>query len=102
MSYISILTESVGDVGIMWGLINRILPREEIDNASIAMAKGFAQGPTRALGEIRKGCWHALEVGFAEQLARDRIVQRPVGQTADHREAMAAFFDKRIAVFAGN
>jgi 2-(1,2-epoxy-1,2-dihydrophenyl)acetyl-CoA isomerase len=54
------------------------------------------------LAEIRKSCWHALEADFAEQLARDRIVQRAMGHTADHREGIAAFFDKRPAVFTGN
>jgi 2-(1,2-epoxy-1,2-dihydrophenyl)acetyl-CoA isomerase len=85
-----------------WGLINRVVAREEIDNASMALAKELATGPTRTLAEIRKSCWHALEADFAEQLHRDRIVQRVVGHTADHREGIAAFFDKRPAVFTGN
>jgi hypothetical protein len=37
-----------------------------------------------------------------EQLARDRIVQRAMGHTADHGEGIAAFFDKRPAIFTGN
>jgi 2-(1,2-epoxy-1,2-dihydrophenyl)acetyl-CoA isomerase len=113
-----LLTRSVGRVRAMemmmlgeklpaqkaleWGLVNRVLAREELDAASIALAQALAAGPTRALAEIRRSCWHALEIGFAEQLARDRIVQRALGQTADHREAMAAFFDKRNAVFTGH
>jgi 2-(1,2-epoxy-1,2-dihydrophenyl)acetyl-CoA isomerase len=85
-----------------WGLINRVVARAEIDKAAIALAKELAAGPTRALAEIRKSCWHALDSNFAEQLARDRIVQRAVGHTADHREGLAAFFEKRTAVFTGN
>jgi 2-(1,2-epoxy-1,2-dihydrophenyl)acetyl-CoA isomerase len=85
-----------------WGLVNRIVAKEEIENASIGLARELASGPTRTLAEIRKSCWHALEAGFAEQLARDRIVQRAMGHTADHREGIAAFFDKRPAIFTGN
>jgi 2-(1,2-epoxy-1,2-dihydrophenyl)acetyl-CoA isomerase len=113
-----LLTRSVGRVRAMemmmlgeklpaqkaleWGLVNRIVVRGQIDNASIALAKELAAGPTRTLAEIRKSCWHALEADFAEQLARDRVVQRNVGHTADHREGIAAFFDKRPAVFTGS
>jgi 2-(1,2-epoxy-1,2-dihydrophenyl)acetyl-CoA isomerase len=85
-----------------WGLVNKVVPREEIENATLAWARDLASGPTRALAEIRKSCWHALEANFAEQLARDRIVQRAMGHTADHGEGIAAFFDKRPAIFTGN
>jgi 2-(1,2-epoxy-1,2-dihydrophenyl)acetyl-CoA isomerase len=85
-----------------WGLVNRVVAKAELESASVALARGLAAGPTRTLAEIRKSCWHALEVGFAEQLTRDRIVQRAMGHTADHREGLAAFFEKRPAVFTGN
>ncbi len=85
-----------------WGLVNRVVAKEEIENATIGLARDLASGPTRTLAEIRKSCWHALEADFAEQLARDRIVQRAMGHTADHREGIAAFFDKRPAIFTGN
>ena len=85
-----------------WGLVNRVVAKEEIEDATIRLARDLAAGPTRTLAEIRKSCWHALEADFAEQLARDRIVQRAMGHTADHREGIAAFFDKRPAIFTGN
>ena len=85
-----------------WGLVNRVVPKEELESTSIGLATDLASGPTRALAEIRKSCWHAVEADFAEQLARDRVVQRDMGHTADHREGIAAFFDKRPAIFTGN
>jgi 2-(1,2-epoxy-1,2-dihydrophenyl)acetyl-CoA isomerase len=113
-----LLTRSVGRVRAMemmmlaeklpaqraldWGLINRVVAKGDLGTASIGLASDLAAGPTRALAEIRKSCWHALEADFAQQLARDRIVQRAMGHTADHREGIAAFFDKRPAVFTGN
>jgi len=113
-----LLTRSVGRVRAMemmmlaeklpaqraleWGLVNRVVAAGEIDHASIALATDLAAGPTRTLSEIRKSCWHALEAEFTEQLARDRMVQRALGHTADHREGIAAFFEKRRALFTGN
>jgi 2-(1,2-epoxy-1,2-dihydrophenyl)acetyl-CoA isomerase len=85
-----------------WGLVNRVVAKEDIENATFRLARDLASGPTKTLAEIRKSCWHALEADFAEQLARDRIVQRAMGHTADHREGIAAFFDKRPAIFTGN
>ena len=85
-----------------WGLVNRVVAKEDIESATLGLARDLASGPTKTLAEIRKSCWHALEADFAEQLARDRIVQRAMGHTADHREGIAAFFDKRPAIFTGN
>src|SRR6266850_1210455 len=43
-----------------WGLVNRVVAKEEIENATIGLARDLASGPTRTLAEIRKSCWHAL------------------------------------------
>jgi len=85
-----------------WGLINRVVAKGELESASLGLASELASGPTKALAEIRKSCWYALETDFAQALARDRIVQRAMGHTADYFEGIAAFFDKRRAVFTGN
>ena len=84
-----------------WGLVNRVVAKADLESASLALASNLASGPTRALAEIRKGCWHALEADFAEQLVWDRMAQRAIGHTADHREGIAAFLAKRPAVFTG-
>jgi 2-(1,2-epoxy-1,2-dihydrophenyl)acetyl-CoA isomerase len=82
--------------------VNRVVAKEEIENATLGLASDLASGPTKTLAEIRKSCWHALETDFAGQLAMDRIVQRAMGHTVDHREGVAAFFAKRPAIFTGN
>ena len=85
-----------------WGLVNRVVAGDELDRAATEAAQALALGPTKTLGEIRKSCWHALEASLAEQLTRDRLVQRELGKTADHREAITAFFEKRRPVFTGS
>jgi 2-(1,2-epoxy-1,2-dihydrophenyl)acetyl-CoA isomerase len=84
-----------------WGLINRVVPATELDDAALALAEELAAGPTKALSAIRKMCWDALESGFASQLDRERVLQREVGRTADFREGVAAFLEKRSARFNG-
>jgi 2-(1,2-epoxy-1,2-dihydrophenyl)acetyl-CoA isomerase len=84
-----------------WGLINRVTANDDLENVALDIARSLASGPTKALGEIRKSCWHALEAGFAEKLTKERDVQRELGKTADHREAIAAFMEKRPPIFGG-
>jgi 2-(1,2-epoxy-1,2-dihydrophenyl)acetyl-CoA isomerase len=84
-----------------WGLINRVVPAKALDDTALALAKELAAGPTQALSAIRKMCWDALETGFGPQLQSERFLQRDAGRTADHREGVAAFLQKRPASFTG-
>ena len=85
-----------------WGLINRVTANADVESVAMDIARSLASGPTMALGAIRKGCWHALETSFAEKLTSEREVQRQLGRTADHREAVAAFMEKRPPIFSGS
>jgi 2-(1,2-epoxy-1,2-dihydrophenyl)acetyl-CoA isomerase len=84
-----------------WGLINRVVPAKALDDTALALANELAAGPTKALSAIRKMCWDALETGFGPQLESERVLQRDAGRTADHREGVAAFLQKRPASFTG-
>jgi 2-(1,2-epoxy-1,2-dihydrophenyl)acetyl-CoA isomerase len=84
-----------------WGLINRVVPAKDLDDMALALANELAAGPTKALSAIRKMCWDALETGFGPQLESERVLQRDAGRTADHREGVAAFLQKRPASFTG-
>jgi 2-(1,2-epoxy-1,2-dihydrophenyl)acetyl-CoA isomerase len=85
-----------------WGLINRVTANDDVERVALDIARSLASGPTKALGEIRRSSWRALEIGFAEKLTTEREAQRELGRTADHREAVAAFMEKRPPIFSGN
>ena len=65
------------------------------------MAKSMAEGPTIALRYMKDNLDEALLFDYAT--ARDHEAERLVRlqTTADHREAVQAFIDKRKAVFKG-
>ncbi|MGC1302801.1 MAG: enoyl-CoA hydratase-related protein [Caulobacteraceae bacterium] len=84
-----------------WGLINRVVPDEEVETRALALAEELAQGPTRTLGFIREATWSALDNGLHAQLDRERDLQRQAGYTDDFREGVAAFREKRPARFTG-
>jgi len=78
------------------GLVNRVYPEGELDDAALAMARELAQGPTEAYAVAkdllnRSAGMDRLDVHLdqeLEQLAR-------IADGADFAEGIAAFFEKR-------
>jgi enoyl-CoA hydratase/carnithine racemase len=83
------------------GLVNRVVPDDSLQDAAFALAKSLAEGPTLALRYMKDNLDEALSFDFAT--ARDHEAERLVRltATADHREAVQAFIDKRKPVFRG-
>lgn len=86
---------------LAWGLVNRVVPDDEVENTAAKLAASLAAGPTRALGLIRHAAWAALSSGWEDQLARERMLQREAGGSTDFQEGIAAFLEKREARFTG-
>src|SRR3954463_9150292 len=83
------------------GLVNRVVPDAKLQQEAFALAKSIADGPTIAIRYMKDNLDEALMVDFAT--ARDREAERLVRltTTADHREAVQAFIEKRKPVFKG-
>jgi len=83
------------------GLVNRVVPDEKLQEEAFALAKSMAEGPAIALRYMKDNLDEALMFDFAT--ARDHEAERMIRsqKTADHREAVQAFIDKRKPVFAG-
>src|SRR5437588_11854999 len=84
------------------GLVNRVVPDENLQAEAFAFAKSMAEGPTIAMRYMKDNLDEALLVDFAT--ARDHEAERLIRttMTADHREAVQAFIEKRKAVFKGS
>jgi enoyl-CoA hydratase/carnithine racemase len=83
------------------GLFNRVVADDELQEEAFALAKSMAEGPTLALRYMKDNLDEALLFDFAT--ARDHEAERLIRltTTADHREAVQAFIEKRKAVFTG-
>lgn len=85
-----------------WGIVNRVVPDEVLSEEATGLAERLAAGPTRALGASKRllhGGWtEALET----QMEHETRAIADISRTADAREGIAAFTQKRAASFEGN
>ena len=86
---------------LAWGLVSRVVEDEEIASEGVAVATRLAQGPTVALGLIRKLARESQHLPLSEALAAERVAQRDAGRTDDFRAAVMAFLQKQQPRFEG-
>jgi 2-(1,2-epoxy-1,2-dihydrophenyl)acetyl-CoA isomerase len=84
-----------------WGLISRVVEDEHLASEAVALATRLAQGPTVALGLIRRLARDAEQCALSDALGAERVAQREAGRTDDFKQAVAAFLQKRQPRFEG-
>jgi 2-(1,2-epoxy-1,2-dihydrophenyl)acetyl-CoA isomerase len=82
------------------GLCNRVESEAEFTQAVSEWANRLARGP-RSMGWIKRQFTRGLEQGLDEILALEAYGQEAAGATADAKEAISAFLEKREANFTG-
>jgi 2-(1,2-epoxy-1,2-dihydrophenyl)acetyl-CoA isomerase len=84
-----------------WGLVSEVVAAEHFAERAQEVAQLFAAMPTRAVWETKRLLDAAESTTFAEQLELEAMTQAEMTQTPDFREGVAAFLEKREAVFTG-
>lgn len=83
------------------GLANRVTEDADLQETTMALARRIAAMPHIALGYTKRNL-NAAETGsFADVLDMEAFHQARCSQTEDHREAIAAFKEKRRPEFKG-
>jgi enoyl-CoA hydratase/carnithine racemase len=84
------------------GLVNRVVEDGRLQDEAFALAKSLAEGPRLALRNIKDNLDDALSIDYPTALFRES--ERLVGasRTADHKEAVQAFVEKRKPAFKGH
>lgn len=83
-----------------WGLINKCVPDAELMDAAMQYARALADGPA-SLGLTRNLVWDSLDADWHVQLEAEAYAQGAAQRTADAREGVMAFVQKRPAQFTG-
>ena len=82
------------------GLINRVTDAEELAADAQSWARSLANGPQAAYAYIKDNLDEALDIDHATAIDREADRLLKCRGTADHREAVRAFAEKREPVFA--
>ena len=99
---LSILGEKVSAAkAVELGLANQMVSAETFEDEVGAFAARLAAMPTKAIGLIKRSLKAASVLSFEDYLEQEAQGQRAAGLTADHREGVEAFLQKRKPVFSG-
>ena len=83
------------------GLVNRVCDDDALHTEALALARQLAHGPAVAMRYIKDNLDEALDIDHATAI--DHEAERLLRATGsdDHKEAVAAFVEKREPVFRG-
>ncbi|MGE0768912.1 MAG: enoyl-CoA hydratase-related protein [Hyphomicrobiaceae bacterium] len=83
------------------GLVNRVVEDAKLQGEAFALARSLAEGPAIAVGYIKDNLDDAFDITHAEAIDREAERMMRTQGTADHKEAVRAFVEKRKPVFQG-
>jgi 2-(1,2-epoxy-1,2-dihydrophenyl)acetyl-CoA isomerase len=84
-----------------YGMVNRLVDDEKLREETALLARRIADGPRIALGYMKKNLLAAETEPFQTALDLEAAHQARCAFTEDHKEAVAAFVEKRRPVFKG-
>ncbi|MEO8285730.1 MAG: enoyl-CoA hydratase-related protein [Chloroflexota bacterium] len=96
------LGDEVGaEEALRLGMVNRVVPPEELESATRELALRLAKGPTKAIGLAKRAMNRALTMDLEQILEYETHGQEIAGASDDYKEGVAAFTEKRPANFTG-
>jgi len=83
------------------GLVNKVVPTDELTAVATQWAERLAQGPTRSISMTKALLNRSLDVDRTTALAEEAAAQEINMTTADANEGVASFVERRDAIYRG-
>jgi len=84
------------------GLVNKVVPLSELDDAVKTYTDYYAKAPTKAIGIMKKMLNKSGNSSLDEMLDYEAYCQEIAGGSNDYKEGVNAFLEKRKPNFQGN
>ena len=85
-----------------WGMINRAVDASELDAEVRKVAEYYANAPTLAIASMKRMLNDSLTSTLDQVLDYEAHYQQMAGSSADYKEGVAAFVEKRKPIFKGS
>jgi 2-(1,2-epoxy-1,2-dihydrophenyl)acetyl-CoA isomerase len=85
-----------------WGIVNEVVPDDQLDQRVMELAHQLAEGPTEAFAGVKRLMQLTWTEGFESQMEHESRGIADAARTRDGREGIAAFLEKRAAKFSGS
>ena len=83
------------------GLVNLVVPGEQLEATTREWAKRLASGPTRSIGFAKRLLNRSLDADRGTSFVEEQWFVELGGGTADQQEGVAAFIERRPPEFKG-
>jgi len=84
-----------------WGMIHRAVPADELDDAVDGLVSELRSSATVAIGLTKRAIHAGLDRGIVEAMEHEALALELSSRTADFREGLSAFTERRDARFEG-
>ena len=81
------------------GLVHEVVPREDLEAATMALATDLADGPQVSMRLLKRSIYNAAELGWEQSLDEIAAKTGISDHHPDSREGVTAFREKRTPKF---
>lgn len=94
-------TKVTATQALEWGMINRCVTPDKLDEETKNISDYYANAPTKAIGLMKKMLNKSFNSDLETMLEYEAYCQETAGSSADNKEGVAAFNEKRKPQFRG-